>query len=105
MGKTSRQIVDEAKTDVAELVRRAVSMAAQALDGRDAAEVRDAFSLPSKEAPAWTGLVVAVAKASAKSETEKPRELRQTLNVVMVGRDDTTAEWVDRAKKLAAVKK
>jgi hypothetical protein len=91
-------MVAEAKADVAALVAKAVSLAAQALEGRDADEVRMAFSLPGKEAPKWTDLVTSVAKASAKSETDRPLEIRQTLNVVMVARDSSTAEWVQRAR-------
>jgi hypothetical protein len=97
VGKTADQQIERAKHDIAAVVNRFTSMAFKAVEDLTDEQIKEGFAKPSVEAPVWTKLVDRVVAAAARSETERPT-VRQSLNLIMVGRAESTDKWLESVR-------
>lgn len=75
-------------------------MASLAVEDLTDKEIKEGFALPKKEAPAWTGLVEKLVSAAAKGETSNPTTVNNSLQLVMVGKAESTDKWIEQVNGL-----
>lgn len=101
MGKPADLAIDEAKKDIAAVVRRFTEIAAIAVAKLTPDEIAAGFALPLKDAPKWTGLVERIVSAAARGETSNPSTVNNSLQLVMVGKAASTEQWLEAVQGLA----
>lgn len=105
MGKTDLEVISAVKRDIASTINRMVEVANIAVADLTEEEVKAGFRAPSKDAPAWTGLVTRIATSAARSETEHPTTVNNNLQLVMVGRAESTSQWLESVETAKAIEK
>jgi septum formation topological specificity factor MinE len=100
MGKPGEMAVDAARKDIAAAISKFVQMAHQAVEDLTPEDVKAGFSLSQREAPMWTNLVSRVVTSAARSETEHPSTVNNTLQLVMVERASSTEKWLETVEGL-----
>jgi hypothetical protein len=105
VGKPDTVAIAAAKADIASVISRVVEVAHAAVADLTADDIKRGFGLPQKDAPAWTGLVTRIASAAARSETESPTNVHNNLQLVMIGKAESTESWLEKVEALNAKKK
>lgn len=105
MGKTEDTILAEVRKDIAAVVNKLTEIAHTAVASLTEEDIKAGFAAPTKEAPQWTRLVERVVGAAARSETTKPTQVNNSLNLVIVGKAPSTQAWLDQVKEAKAQQK